>query len=38
MWQCDWKHSNTHVMTIVFFGLKICTNMKNKYEKGIFDF
>jgi len=21
-----------------FFGLKICTNMKNKYEKGIFDF
>jgi hypothetical protein len=25
-------------MTNVRFGLKICTNVKNKYEKGMFDF
>jgi len=25
-------------MTNVSFGLKICTNVKNKYEKGMFDF
>jgi hypothetical protein len=37
-WQCDWKHSNTLVMmSLFFFGLKICTNVKSKYEKGIFD-
>jgi hypothetical protein len=23
---------------VFFFGWKICTNVKNKYEKGIFDF
>jgi hypothetical protein len=38
MWQCDWKHSNTHVMKNLFcFGLKFCTNVKNKYEKRTFD-
>jgi hypothetical protein len=37
MWQCDWKHSNTHAMMSFFFGLKFCTNVKNKYEKRIFD-
>jgi hypothetical protein len=38
MWQCDWKHSNTHVMIGHFdFGLKFCTNVSNKYEKGIFE-
>jgi hypothetical protein len=27
-----------HVMAILFyFGLKLCTNVKFKYEKGIFD-
>jgi hypothetical protein len=38
MWQCDWKLSNTHVMTSFFFGLKIFINTKNIYEKKIFDF
>jgi len=40
MWQCDWKHSNTHMSRQVFFffGLKFCTNLKNKYENSIFDF
>ncbi len=37
MWQCDWKHSNTHVTINLCFGLKFCTNVKNKYEKGIID-
>jgi hypothetical protein len=38
MWQCDWNHSNTHVMTrLLFFGLKFCPNVKIKYEKRIFD-
>jgi hypothetical protein len=23
---------------LFFFGLKICTNVKNKFEKGIFEF
>ncbi len=23
MWQCDWKYSNTHVMTSLFFWLKV---------------
>jgi hypothetical protein len=41
MWQCDSKHSNTHVMkSLVFFlfflGLIFCTNVKNKCEKKIF--
>jgi hypothetical protein len=38
MWQCDWKHSDTHVRrSLLFFsGLRFCTNMNNKYEKGIF--
>ncbi len=31
MWQCDWKHSNTHVMTSFFFGSEIF----NKCEKCI---
>jgi hypothetical protein len=35
MWQCDWKHSNNFFF--FFFGLKFCTNVKNKYEKKIFD-
>jgi len=38
MWQCDWKHSNTHFTKSLFcFGLKFCTNVKNKYEKRTFD-
>jgi len=39
MCQCDWKDWNKHVMMSVFFsGLKFCTNVRNKYEKRIFDF
>ncbi len=30
MWQCDQIHISS------CFGLKFCTNVKNKYEKGIF--
>jgi len=32
MWQCDWKHSNTHAMMSFFFFFfgKICTIVKNK--------
>jgi hypothetical protein len=30
------KHSNTYVILSLFFGLKICTNVKFKYGKRIF--
>ncbi len=33
-WQCDWKHSNMHVM-MSLFGFKILHKCKNIYEKGI---
>jgi hypothetical protein len=37
MCQCDWKDWTKRVMMSVFFGLKFCTNVKNKYEKRILD-
>jgi hypothetical protein len=39
MWQCDWKHSNTHVMTslLLLLLLLFWFEILSKYEKEIFD-
>jgi hypothetical protein len=35
--KCDNVIENIQIHISSFFGLKFCTNVKNKYEKGIFD-